>query len=82
MKKVLKKVVKDLPRVVMALERSFNETNMILKKFVNESNSQFRVIEVDDFYRSIPYSVSPVTIHPSAYGSMVMSGVFKDKLCD
>ena len=82
LRRILKQVVKDLPLVVMALERSFNETNMILKKFVDENETNFRVLEVDDFYRSIPYSVSPVTIHPSSYGSMIMAGVLKDSLCD
>lgn len=82
LKQVLKQLVKDLPLVVMALEKSFNETNEILKKFVAEENVNFKVIEVDDFYRSIPYGVSTKTIHPSSFGSEIMAKVFREKLCE
>lgn len=79
---LIKKVIKDLPLIVMALEKSFNETNMIFKNYVASNPTHFKVIDVDNFYRNLPYLISPVTIHPSSYGSLRMANILNKKLCE
>ena len=44
--------------------------------------TNFKVIEVDSFYKSIPQTVSTKTIHPSVYGSEVMAETLREKLCE
>ena len=82
LKRIAKKVVSDLPQVLMALEKSFNDTNNILRDFVEKEKAQIMVVEVDDFYRNLPHVVSPVTIHPSSDGSQYMADLLESKLCD
>ena len=75
-------VIKDLPTLVMALESSFNETNNLLGKYMRNMPTNFKVIEVDSFYKDIPQTVSTKTIHPSVYGSEVMAEILHERLCE